>query len=96
MLRDITIASAKVNNVDIPCIRHKHKSPQKSKGDRKRVQFDADGMPPFCRVEKSHGGGKKTAEESESRHNYSEEDNESRGTSHWERFDMERGTTRSL
>lgn len=43
MLRDITTTSAKVNSAIVPRIR-KHNNAQKSKSNKKRVQFDADGM----------------------------------------------------
>jgi hypothetical protein len=42
MLRDIT-TRAQVNSGIIPCIRHKS---NKAKGERRRVKFDAEGMPP--------------------------------------------------
>jgi hypothetical protein len=47
MLRDITTTSARVNSDIIPCIRPKYNKPQKSRSDKKRVQFDADGAPSF-------------------------------------------------
>ena len=45
MLRDITITSAKLNSATVPCIRNKHINPQKQQTDRKKVQFDSNGIP---------------------------------------------------
>ena len=90
MLRDITTTSARVNSDIVPCIRRKYNKPRKSKSDKKRVHFDADGASLVgVDVDGSDEGGKATEEEDEVEWREYAEEEETREARDWEQFDVE-------